>query len=235
MIIKQLSVFIEDRSGRLTELTRILAENDINITALSLAETTDYGIVRMVVGRPDLAKDVLEGAGFSVGLTDVVCLRMPDKPGGLYAALRILTDNDINIDYMYAFSNNGVALAVIRAKDIDRVIDVLQQNKMQLSQPERDLSDLILIPIAVDKLKAYFKQDRFAALCGLELVECRPGYSKVQLKINDSHFNAAGVVHGAVLFCNGRLLFRIGSKCLWRVALSINSSITLWLRERRAF
>jgi hypothetical protein len=137
MIIKQLSVFIEDRSGRLTELTRILEENDINITALSLAETTDYGIVRMVVGKPDLAKDVLEGAGFSVGLTDVVCLRMPDKPGGLYAALRILTDNDINIDYMYAFSNNGVALAVIRAKDIDRVIDVLQQNKMQLiSQSE---------------------------------------------------------------------------------------------------
>jgi hypothetical protein len=114
-----------------------LAENDINITALSLAETADYGIVRMVVGRPDLAKDVLESAGFSVGLTDVVCLRMPDKPGGLYAALRILADNDINIDYMYAFSNNGVALAVIRAEDINHVIDVLQQNKMELiSQSE---------------------------------------------------------------------------------------------------
>jgi hypothetical protein len=137
MIIKQLSVFLEDKSGRLTELTRILAENDINITALSLAETADYGIVRMVVGRPDLAKEVLEDAGFSVGLTDVVCLRMPDKPGGLYSALRILAENNVNIDYMYAFSNNGVALAVIRAGDIDQVIDVLQQNKMQLiSQSE---------------------------------------------------------------------------------------------------
>lgn len=90
MHIKQLSVFLEDRSGRLTELTRILAVNDINITALSVAETADYGIVRMVVGRPELAKDVLEKAGFSIGLTDVVCINMPDQPGSLYNILEIL-------------------------------------------------------------------------------------------------------------------------------------------------
>lgn len=132
MIIKQLSVFLEDRSGRLTELTRILAENDINITALSVAETADYGIVRMVVGRPELAKESLEKANFSVQLTDVICVSMPDKPGSLHAILQILTDENINVDYMYAFSSRDVALAVIRAADIQQVIAVLQKNEMQL-------------------------------------------------------------------------------------------------------
>ncbi len=132
MLIKQLSVFLEDRSGRLTELTRILAENDVNITALSVAETADYGIVRLVVGRPELAKEALEKAGFSIGLTDVVCVNMPDKPGSLYRILQLLTDEKINIDYMYAFSNNAVALAVIRAADAAQVIEVLQQHRLQL-------------------------------------------------------------------------------------------------------
>ena len=132
MLIKQLSVFLEDRSGRLTELTRILAENDVNITALSVAETADYGIVRMVVGRPELAKEALEKAGFSIGLTDVVCVNMPDKPGSLYRILEILTDEKINIDYMYAFTKNAVALAVVRAADVAQVIEVLQQHRLQL-------------------------------------------------------------------------------------------------------
>lgn len=132
MHIQQLSVFLEDRSGRLTELTRILADNDVNITALSVAETADYGIVRMVVGRPQLAKEALEKAGFSIGLTDVVCVNMPDKPGSLYRILEILTDEGINIDYMYAFSNNDVALAVIRAADIQRVTEVLDRNRLKL-------------------------------------------------------------------------------------------------------
>lgn len=132
MHIQQLSVFLEDRSGRLTELTRILAVNDINITALSVAETADYGIVRMVVGRPELAKEALEKAGFSIGLTDVVCVNMPDKAGSLYSILEILTEENINVDYMYAFSNNDVALAVIRASDILRVTDVLEKNRLKL-------------------------------------------------------------------------------------------------------
>jgi len=132
MYIQQLSVFLEDRSGRLTELTRILAANDVNITALSIAETADYGIVRMVVGRPELAKQALEKAGFSIGLTDVVCVNMPDQPGSLYRILEILTDEGINVDYMYAFSNNDVALAVIRAADIQRVTEVLDRNRLKL-------------------------------------------------------------------------------------------------------
>ena len=132
MLIKQLSVFLEDRSGRLTELTRILAENDVNITALTVAETADYGMVRMVVGRPERAKEALEGSGFTVGLTEVVCAKMPDQPGSLHHILQILTEEQINVDYMYAFSNSNVALAVIRSADISRVAGVLQQHKLEL-------------------------------------------------------------------------------------------------------
>ena len=141
MHIKQLSVFLEDRSGRLTELTQILAEQDVNITALTLAETADYGMVRMVVGRPERAKRVLEDAGFTVGLTDVVCAKMPDRPGALYAILRMLTEKQINVDYMYAFSNSDVALAVIRAADTDRVKHTLQQHQVELFT-EEDLYQL---------------------------------------------------------------------------------------------
>lgn len=132
MTIKQLSVFLEDRAGRLNEMTRILTENDVNIAALYVAETADYGIVRMVVGRPQVAKEALEKAGFSVSLTDVACVNMPDKPGSLYAILQILADENINVDYMYAFSSRDVALAVIRSADIQQVISTLQKNKMQL-------------------------------------------------------------------------------------------------------
>ena len=141
MHIQQLSVFLEDRSGRLTELTRILAENDINITALNLAETTDYGIVRMVVGRPVLAKEALEKAGFSIGLTDVACVNMADQPGALHGVLKIITDADINVDYMYAFSNNGVALAVIRANNIPQVTELLERKGVKLLS-QRDIYQL---------------------------------------------------------------------------------------------
>lgn len=132
MIIKQLSVFLEDKSGRLTELTRILAENDINITALSIADAADYGIIRMVVGRPELALKVLKEVGFTVRLFDVACLTVPNEPGGLYHALKILADANVNIDYMYAFAMDGTAMAVIHSKSIAEVIDVLQRNKLVL-------------------------------------------------------------------------------------------------------
>jgi hypothetical protein len=132
MIIQQLSIFLEDKSGRLTELTKILAENDINITALSIADASDYGIIRMVVGRPDLAVRVLKEQGFSVHLTEVACIIVPNEPGGLYHALKILADNNINIDYIYAFAIQSTASVVIRSKSISEVIEVLQKNKLEL-------------------------------------------------------------------------------------------------------
>jgi len=132
MIIKQLSIFLEDKSGRLNEVTNILAQHDINITALSIADASDYGIIRMIVGRPELAQKVLKEQGIAVQLTDVACMVIPNKPGGLHAALQILTDNGINIDYLYAFADGDKASVVIRSASIPDAISVLQKNEMTL-------------------------------------------------------------------------------------------------------
>jgi hypothetical protein len=137
MIIKQLSVFLEDKIGRLTELTRILAENDINITAFSIADAADYGILRLVVGRPELALKVLKENGFSVNTTEVVCLIVPHIPGGLYKALNILSSNNIGIDYMYAFALEDSASVVIRSSSIQDAIKALQDHKMELINSSR--------------------------------------------------------------------------------------------------
>lgn len=132
MIIKQLSVFIENKKGRLTEITKILAENDINISAFSIADGTDYGIIRLIVGRPDLAYKVLKEQNFSVKITEVACIVVPHKPGGLYKALQIISDNNIDIDYMYAFAADTSAIVVIRTESIQKLVDTLQANKIEL-------------------------------------------------------------------------------------------------------
>ena len=132
MIIKQLSVFMENKSGRLTEITRLLGESNINISAFSIADSSDYGILRMIVTEPETATDILKRNGFSVAVTEVLCLIIPHVPGSLFKALKILSDNDVSIDYMYAFAMAEAATVVIRTEPIQTAIDVLQQNKMQL-------------------------------------------------------------------------------------------------------
>lgn len=132
MIIKQLSVFLENKIGRLTEMTRILTENGINITAFSIADTADFGIVRCIVSNPDEAIRVLKANRFSVNITEVVCLIVPHEPGGLYQALNILSSNNVPIDYMYAFAFEHSASVVIRSESNHEVIRVLQDNRMKL-------------------------------------------------------------------------------------------------------
>jgi len=135
MIIKQLSVFLENRTGRLTELTGILAENDINISAFSIADTADYGILRMIVGRPDAAAEALRKHGFTVRITDVIGMIVPHRPGGLHKALQIISENGIAIDYMYAFASGDCkATVVIRADSLEHIIKVLQEHKLELLQ-----------------------------------------------------------------------------------------------------
>lgn len=135
MIIKQLSVFLENRTGRLTELTGILAENDINISAFSIADSSDYGILRMIVGRPEEAAEALRNAGFAVKVTEVVGMIIPHKPGGLHKALQIISDNNVAIDYMYAFASGDCkATVIIRAESLEKIIAVLQEHKMELLQ-----------------------------------------------------------------------------------------------------
>ncbi|MBN1182999.1 MAG: ACT domain-containing protein [Bacteroidales bacterium] len=132
MIIKQLSVFLEDKVGRLTEMTKILSENNINISAFSIADAADYGIVRFIVSKPEEAVKVLKENKFSVNITEVVCLIVPHQPGGLYKALQILSENNIPVDYMYAFALGDSASVIIRSNSNDEVIKVLQANKMEL-------------------------------------------------------------------------------------------------------
>ncbi len=134
MIIKQLSVFLENRSGRLAKLTEILGEADINLSALSIAETSDFGIIRMIVSEPKKGLQILKENNFSVNLTDVICLYTPNQPGALAKALRILSDAGISIEYMYAFAIEDDAFVVIRTEKLEETIDVLHEHEMELLQ-----------------------------------------------------------------------------------------------------
>ena len=132
MRIEQLSVFIENKTGRINEVTRILGENNVNMTAFSLAENTDFGILRMIVSDVDLAIKVLKEAHFGVSKTNVVCLICSNKPGAMAVILDYLAKEEIFIEYMYAFSQGEVANVVIRPTDIDRCIDILSRCKCDI-------------------------------------------------------------------------------------------------------
>ena len=118
MLAKQISVFVENSKGKLAEITRILADNHVNITALSIADTTSFGILRIIVEDTEYTARVLKDAGLTVSVTDVLSLQIEDRPGGLAGALQILADNDIDVDYAYAFISKATdkANVVIRVE-----------------------------------------------------------------------------------------------------------------------
>jgi hypothetical protein len=134
MRVEQIAVFLENKSGRLAEITRILAENDINIRALSVADTADFGILRLIVDKVDLAKEVLRTGGFTVGKTNVVAVEVPDRSGGLAGVLKVVNEAGLNVEYMYAFVNKSGANAVLifRFDEMDKAIEVLQGNGFTL-------------------------------------------------------------------------------------------------------
>ena len=132
MIIKQLSVFLENKSGRFTDVTQALAEGNINISAFNVAETSEFGILRMIVNKPDDAYKILKAKNFSVHLTDVIGMIVPHKPGGLYQALKIISEEKIDIEYMYAFAFNDRATVIIRTDVPEKTIETLQKHKMEL-------------------------------------------------------------------------------------------------------
>lgn len=111
--VEQISVFLENRSGRLAEVTRVLAEQAINIRALSLADTSDFGILRLIVSDFTRAQAVLQQSGFTTGRTEVIAVAVADNPGGLYTILDMFTDRDINVEYMYAFTQQTSQEAVL--------------------------------------------------------------------------------------------------------------------------
>lgn len=124
--IKQLSVFLENREGRMDEVLKTLAGNDVNIVALSLADTSDYGMLRMIVSDPDKGRNVLKDNGFRAMLTEVVALRVPHATGSLSKAMHQIVEGGINVEYMYAFANGADASAVLKCDDPVKVVDILR-------------------------------------------------------------------------------------------------------------
>lgn len=130
MLVKQISVFVENKFGRLADIIKILGDNDIDISALSIADTTDFGILRVIVSDPAKAEDVLKTNGLAVKTTDVLAVAVEDKPGGLAEILALLKKNDIGIEYMYAFMGSGGTRSgwlVIRVDKTEEAIKVLDQ------------------------------------------------------------------------------------------------------------
>lgn len=129
MNIKQISVFIENKKGRLAEITKTLAQNDIDISALSIADTTEFGILRLIVNKPEPAESVLKQKGLAVKATDVIAISVANQPGGLAAALEKLDSEHISIEYMYAFVGGTTkeALVVLRVEEADKAVKVLKE------------------------------------------------------------------------------------------------------------
>lgn len=138
MKVEQISVFLENKAGRLAEVTRVLGEAGVNIRALSLADTTDFGILRLIVDQYDKAREVLKEKGFTVGKTEVVAVEVPDRPGGLASVLQILARAGINVEYMYAFVQHSGKNAVIifRFDNLEEAISLLLKEGIHIYKGE---------------------------------------------------------------------------------------------------
>ncbi len=134
MKLTQVSVFLENSKGRLCEVCKLLGNNAINIRALNVADSKDFGILRMVVKDPEKALKVLKLAKITATKTDVIAVEVDDAPGGLAKILKVLNDSDINVEYMYGFveKRSGKALMVLRIEAIDNAIEMLKKNGINL-------------------------------------------------------------------------------------------------------
>lgn len=133
MFLKQLSVFIENREGRLEEVLDVLKQAHVNIVSMSLADTSDYGLLRLLVDKPEAGKDALREQGFSAMLTDVLGIRLAHRVGQLQELLEVICKSHINIEYMYALSTgNDDASIVIKTSDLEKAAEVLKETDVEL-------------------------------------------------------------------------------------------------------
>ena len=137
-MIAQVSVFLENKSGRLAELTRVLGDAGINMRALMVADTSEFGVVRIVCDRPHAAVSALEGAGFGASLTDVVAIEVPDRPGGLADVLDVLGSEGLNVEYAYCFidPSGSAAVDIVRVEDSARAAAALRSADIVVREPE---------------------------------------------------------------------------------------------------
>ena len=134
MFIKQLSVFVENKSGRLAEITAAIAAAGIDIRALSIADTTNFGILRIIVDKPDEAERALREAGLTVSLTNVIAIGIPDQPGGFAVAMKALAEAGVGVEYMYAFisRDEGRACVILRVGDNDAAVEALRAGGVEI-------------------------------------------------------------------------------------------------------
>jgi hypothetical protein len=142
MKVEQISIFIENKSGRLAEVTGTLGDASVNIHALSLADTSDFGILRLIVDDSEKALQVLRDKHFTVSKTEVIGVEVPDHPGGLASILSILDSSDINVEYMYAFTerSHGNAVIIFRFDQTDEAISALSKNGIIILKGEKIIS-----------------------------------------------------------------------------------------------
>ena len=129
MFIKQLSVFVENKFGRLEAIIDCLSKNGINLRALSLADTADYGVLRLIADDAEKAKKALNEIGVISKITDVVAVYLDDRAGGLASVLSVLKDADVSIEYMYAFAQGATASIIIRPTNLEKCIEVLSEKQ----------------------------------------------------------------------------------------------------------
>jgi len=132
MIIPQLSVFLENKSGRLTEVLEVLGEENIKITALSVADTSEFGILRLIVSDPEKARELLRQRQFTVNITEVLSIMAPNEARHYARVLRILSDLDISIEYTYAFSVGDKSIIILRCSNTEEAIKALKEHELEL-------------------------------------------------------------------------------------------------------
>lgn len=138
MKVEQIAIFLENKSGRLAEITSILAQKGINIRAMSLADTADFGILRLIVNDTESACQALKNEGFTVGKTDVVVIEVPDQPGGLASVLKKIKDGGLNVEYMYAFTQKSgeTGIIIFRFDELDTAIETLNKAGVRILSGE---------------------------------------------------------------------------------------------------
>lgn len=140
MFIKQLSVFVENSAGKLQQIIEELGKGGVNLRALSIAETADFGVLRLIVDDESKARGILKEMGVISKTTDVIAVYIDDKTGGLAAVLKTFTENSVNIEYMYAFlgRKEGKALMVLKADDGEKAARMLHENGLELASPDEN-------------------------------------------------------------------------------------------------
>ena len=143
MAVKQISIFVENKEGRIKKAIDTLAKENINIRALSIADTSKYGILRLIVSDNEKAIEALERDGFIVKENDVLILTVPDRPNGLNSTLAVFDEKGINLEYLYAFVSNKTdeAIVVMRLEDMEKAIEALEANNIKILETE-DIKDL---------------------------------------------------------------------------------------------